>query len=71
MLKIVNNTLNTYLGDLIMADKKEQKLTFLKDAFWTQFQQTGSIYAYGRYKGADQLLREHQAQKQGGQELDR
>lgn len=42
-------------------DRKEQKLTFLRDAFWKTFEDTGSIYAYGRYKGADQLLKEHKA----------
>ena len=54
-----------------MADKKTQKLTFLKEAFWQRFKQTGSIYEYGRYKGADQLLREHQAQMSSEEELGR
>jgi len=53
-----------------MADKKEQKLKFLRDAFWQQFKETGSIYAYGRYKGTEQLIREHNAQKFQGQDLE-
>ncbi len=51
-------------------DKKEQKLTFLKQAFWTRFEATGNIYDYGRYKGADQLLKEHQASKNSEQEYE-
>lgn len=49
-------------------DKKEQKLLFLRDAFWSQFEKTGSIYAYGRYKGTQQLLKEHQAENNSQRE---
>ena len=44
-------------------DKKEQKLEFLKNAFWKEFERTGKIEAYGRYKGTQQLIMEHHAQK--------
>lgn len=42
---------------------KEQKLKFLRDSFWADFQKTGSIYAYGRYKGTEQLIKEMNNQK--------
>lgn len=45
-------------------DKKLKKLEFLRDGFWTRFTQTGSIYDYGKYRGAQTLVRERQ------QELD-
>lgn len=51
-------------------DKKEQKLTFLKESFWKRFEATGNIYDYGRYRGADQLLREHQTSKMSQQEYE-
>lgn len=51
-------------------DKKEAKLKFVRDAFWNRFEATGNIYDYGRYKGAEQLLNEHQASKMSQQELE-
>lgn len=51
-------------------DSKERKLTFLRDSFWNNFVDTGSIYAYGRYRGADQLLKEHQASKNSQPEFE-
>lgn len=54
-----------------MADNKEQKLKILRDGFWQLFEQTGDVRHYGRYKGAEQLLREHRAQKMQGQDLER
>ena len=41
-------------------DKKMQKLEFLKEGFWKRFTQTGSIYDYGRYRGAQTLIKERQ-----------
>lgn len=40
-------------------DKKLEKLEFLRDGFWKLFTQTGSVYAYGRYNGAKELIKEH------------
>lgn len=54
-----------------MADKKTQKLKFLRDGFWQLFEQTGDVRHYGRYKGAEQLLREHQAKISSEEELGR
>lgn len=42
-------------------DRKLEKLTFLRDGFWHVFTKTGSIYDYGKYRGAQQLINEHMA----------
>lgn len=43
-------------------DKKLQKLEFIRDGFWNRFTKTGSIYDYGRYRGAKTLVDERRAE---------
>lgn len=42
-----------------MTDKKLEKLTFLRDGFWSLFTKTGSVYDYSKYKGCQQLIDEY------------
>ena len=41
-----------------------QKLMWLKETFWKRFEQTGSIYDYGRYKGTQEVIAKRKAQQQ-------
>ena len=55
-----------------MEDKQMQKLIWLKNACWKQFEQTGSSYAYGRYKGTQEVIAQRKANQQTYQgELER
>lgn len=39
-------------------DRKLEKLEFLRDGYWKLFTKTGSIFDYGKYRGARQLVNE-------------
>lgn len=50
-------------------DKKLEKLEFVRDGFWQLFTKTGSIYNYGRYKSACELVAERKRELANMQSL--
>ena len=51
-----------------MEDEKLKKLQFLEKGFWKRFTQTGSVRDYGRYRGAQELVKERQNELNKSQE---
>ena len=43
-------------------DQKLKKLEFLRDGYWQLFTKTGSIFDYGKYRSARELVKSRKSE---------